>query len=90
MYSEGIVGRDEVDIEREGELTEYLNMDIVDIPTQVARALKYSVRSRCTFLLSLLSAFFLLGISFDLLYGFSTQGYSTRRSRFIAISFGLD
>jgi hypothetical protein len=45
-------------------------MDIVDIPNQVGRSLKYSVRSRSSFLVSLISAFLVLGIAYDVVYGF--------------------
>jgi hypothetical protein len=45
-------------------------MEIIDIPSSIAKALKYSLRSRASFLLSLLAAILVLGISFDLLYSF--------------------
>ncbi|MBI4299844.1 MAG: hypothetical protein HY677_01820 [Chloroflexi bacterium] len=45
-------------------------MEITDIPSQIARAFKYSLRSKTSFLLSLLAAGLVLGVSFDLLYGF--------------------
>ena len=45
-------------------------MDILDIPERAARVFKYSLRSKRSFLLSLVTAALVLGISFDLLYGF--------------------
>lgn len=45
-------------------------MEITDIPNQIALAFKYSLRSKASFLLSLLAAVLMLGISFDLLYSF--------------------
>src|ERR1700730_14484786 len=45
-------------------------MGITDIPGQIVTALKYSVRSPGAFVLSLISAVVVLGVAFDLLYGF--------------------
>ena len=48
-------------------------MGIDDIPSQVARVLKYSTRTFGSFLLSLTIATFVVGFSIDLLYGFFYQ-----------------
>ena len=45
-------------------------MDILDIPERAARVFKYSLRSKRSFLLSLVTAALVLGVSFDLIYGF--------------------
>lgn len=45
-------------------------MDITDIPDQIAKAFKYSLRSRSAFALSLVTAALVFGIGYDLLYGF--------------------
>jgi hypothetical protein len=45
-------------------------MDITDIPGQIAKAFKYSLRSSSTFLLSMVTALLAFGIGYDLLYGF--------------------
>jgi len=45
-------------------------MEITDIPAQVAIALKYSLRSPGSFMMSLIGAIVVLGIAFDLLYAF--------------------
>ncbi len=45
-------------------------LGLTDIPQQIATVLKYSLRSRTSFLSSLIGAIFVLGFAFDLLYGF--------------------
>jgi hypothetical protein len=45
-------------------------VDIIDIPDQVAKALKYSLRSRSAFFTSLVTAMLVCGIAYDLVYAF--------------------
>jgi hypothetical protein len=45
-------------------------MDINDIPQQIRTSLKYSLRSRSSFLFSLLGAMLVCGVAFNLLYDF--------------------
>jgi hypothetical protein len=45
-------------------------MDITDIPDQISKAFKYSLRSRSTFAISLFTAIAVSGFAYDLLYGF--------------------
>jgi hypothetical protein len=45
-------------------------MSIVDVPEQVAKVFKYSLRTKTNFVLSLLTASVVLGFSWDLLYEF--------------------
>jgi hypothetical protein len=47
-----------------------MSMSIVDIPEQVARVLKYSLRSKSSFIFSLLTASVVLGFAWTLLYEF--------------------
>jgi hypothetical protein len=45
-------------------------MDIADIPNQIAKAFKYSLRSSGAFILSLITAFVVFAVAYDLIYGF--------------------
>ena len=45
-------------------------MDITDIPDQISKAFRYSLRSPSTFSLSFLTAVLVFGIGYDLLYSF--------------------
>jgi hypothetical protein len=45
-------------------------MDITDIPDQLGKAFKYSLRSPSSFFLSLLTAMVVFGFAYDLVYGF--------------------
>lgn len=46
-------------------------MGIADLPDQITKALKYSLRSPSSFLLSLLSAMLVFAIAYDLVWGFA-------------------
>ncbi|HUB52429.1 MAG TPA: hypothetical protein VL986_09795 [Terracidiphilus sp.] len=46
-------------------------MDIVDIPDQIAKAFKYSLRSPGAFALSLVTAISVFAVAYDLLYAFA-------------------
>jgi hypothetical protein len=46
-------------------------LNITDIPDQIKKALKYSLRSRPGFIISLVTAIIVLGIAYDLVYGFA-------------------
>lgn len=46
-------------------------MGITDLPDQIAKALKYSLRSPSSFIVSLLSAMVVCAIAFDLVWGFA-------------------
>jgi len=45
-------------------------MDITDIPQQIRTSLKYSLRSRSSFLFSLLGAMLVCGVAFNVIYDF--------------------
>lgn len=45
-------------------------MDIIDIPQQIRTSLKYSLRSRSSFLFSLLGAMLVCGVAFNVIYDF--------------------
>ncbi|HMD01768.1 MAG TPA: hypothetical protein VKG44_02270 [Candidatus Baltobacteraceae bacterium] len=45
-------------------------MGITDIPDQIAKALKYSLRSRGSFIVSLVTAIVVLAVAYDLIYSF--------------------
>lgn len=45
-------------------------MTLIDIPGALVAALKYSQRSRATFVLSIITSSLTLGLAFDLVYGF--------------------
>jgi hypothetical protein len=58
-------------------------MDIADIPNQIAKTFKYSLRSSGAFILSLITAFVVFAVAYDLIYGFwYARWYNTEHANY--------